>query len=240
MIETMQNPHIAQSNAFADKPRKILRMVTNDRMAGTVPQWQAPKTSSDKIQFTLENALQSSETPDSAIAYANGKVRAQQQEFGFTDMLDMVNPLQHIPVIGHIYREITGDQIKPIGQIVGGALFGGIPGAAGGLINSIVEEETGDDIAGNALSLVNGKAPEGTKTRPQPPEFQLETDMNDMKAGPKEDLPGNLLSFVDLKQAGVPKVKRIENTYPDLTQADRAGREPITKVKLSGLYALSQ
>lgn len=239
MIETMQNPQIAQSNAFADNPRKILRMVTNERMAGTVPQWSAPKTSTDNIQFTLENAQNISETPDGAIAYANGKARNQQEEFGFGDMLDMVNPLQHIPIVGHIYREITGDQIKPIGQIMGGALFGGIPGAASGIINTIVEKETGEDITGNALSLMNGEAPEGSKSRPQSPEAHLEKTAQSFNASQDASLPGSLLSFVDLKNIDGPQVQRLKNTYPDLNQSDRV-RQPITEVKLSGLYALSQ
>ena len=49
---------------------------------------------------------------------------------GFADLLDMVNPLQHIPVIGSIYRQISGDEIRPIIKIAGGALFGGPLGAA--------------------------------------------------------------------------------------------------------------
>ena len=48
---------------------------------------------------------------------------------GFRDLLDIVNPLQHIPVIGHIYRSISGDTIHPIMKIAGGALFGGPIGA---------------------------------------------------------------------------------------------------------------
>ncbi|MDP6473864.1 MAG: hypothetical protein QF894_03030 [Alphaproteobacteria bacterium] len=31
--------------------------------------------------------------------------------FGFDDFLDLINPLQHIPIISTIYREITGDTI---------------------------------------------------------------------------------------------------------------------------------
>ena len=31
----------------------------------------------------------------------------------------MINPLQHIPVVSYLYRQFTGDSIRPIGQIVG-------------------------------------------------------------------------------------------------------------------------
>ena len=49
--------------------------------------------------------------------------------FTFGDVVDVVNPLQHIPVIGSLYRKITGDQIDPGARIAGGALFGGVIGA---------------------------------------------------------------------------------------------------------------
>ncbi len=48
----------------------------------------------------------------------------------FGDVLDLINPLQHIPVIGALYRKITGDVIDPAIRIAGGALFGGPIGAA--------------------------------------------------------------------------------------------------------------
>ena len=31
--------------------------------------------------------------------------------FGFDDVLDAINPLQHIPIVSTIYRAITGDKI---------------------------------------------------------------------------------------------------------------------------------
>ncbi|NDC56256.1 MAG: hypothetical protein EBZ69_05550 [Alphaproteobacteria bacterium] len=52
---------------------------------------------------------------------------------GFDDFIDMVNPLHHIPVVGDVYRSITGDQIKPVSRVMGAALFGGLPGAVGAI-----------------------------------------------------------------------------------------------------------
>jgi len=48
----------------------------------------------------------------------------------FSDIIDVINPLQHIPVIGTLYRKLTGDVIDPATRIAGGALFGGPIGAA--------------------------------------------------------------------------------------------------------------
>lgn len=50
--------------------------------------------------------------------------------FNFRDVLDLINPLQHIPIIGNIYRSLTGDLAAPAIRVAGGALFGGALGAA--------------------------------------------------------------------------------------------------------------
>ncbi len=48
----------------------------------------------------------------------------------FGDIIDVINPLHHIPVLGSFYRRLTGDTIDPAMRIAGGALFGGPIGAA--------------------------------------------------------------------------------------------------------------
>ena len=48
----------------------------------------------------------------------------------FGDFLDMVNPLQHIPVVSSVYRAATGDSINPVSRISGDALYGGVLGLA--------------------------------------------------------------------------------------------------------------
>ncbi len=55
----------------------------------------------------------------------------------FGDVLDLVNPLQHIPVVSNLYRKITGDEIAPVVRIAGDTLYGGPVGAllsVGGLL----------------------------------------------------------------------------------------------------------
>jgi hypothetical protein len=76
--------------------------------------------------------------------------------FGFADFLDVINPLQHIPVISTVYRELTGDQISPTARAMGGALYGGPVGLVAALANSFSEAETGRDLGGNAVAMVSG------------------------------------------------------------------------------------
>lgn len=48
----------------------------------------------------------------------------------FDDFIDMVNPLQHIPVLSSVYRAIAGEDINPISRVAGDALYGGVFGLA--------------------------------------------------------------------------------------------------------------
>jgi hypothetical protein len=50
--------------------------------------------------------------------------------FTFADLIDIINPLQHIPILSNIYRKLSGDTIDPAARIAGGTLFGGPIGAA--------------------------------------------------------------------------------------------------------------
>lgn len=71
----------------------------------------------------------------------------------FEDILDVINPLQHIPIISTLYREWTDDQIDPIPRIAGGALFGGWMGAISSLVNMVVDEITGSDVGEHVLAF---------------------------------------------------------------------------------------
>ena len=62
----------------------------------------------------------------------------------FGDIVDMINPLQHIPILGSLYRKFTGDMIDPAMKVAGGALFGGPIGAAVSLAAVFVGEARKD------------------------------------------------------------------------------------------------
>jgi len=55
----------------------------------------------------------------------------------FSTLLDVINPLQHIPLVSTLYREITGDEISPSARILGGGLFGGRGNRAGTLVGAV-------------------------------------------------------------------------------------------------------
>lgn len=65
----------------------------------------------------------------------------------FRDVLDLINPLQHIPVVGNLYRKLTGDTLDPAIRVAGGALFGGPLGAALSVGSLLMEREYPSDPA---------------------------------------------------------------------------------------------
>ncbi|MDR6985391.1 hypothetical protein J2X32_004056 [Rheinheimera pacifica] len=54
---------------------------------------------------------------------------------GIADALDIINPLQHIPLVSQYYRDWTGDDMGYISQVAGGAFWGGGVGVAASFVN---------------------------------------------------------------------------------------------------------
>jgi len=85
--------------------------------------------------------------------------------FGFDDLLDVVNPLQHLPGVSQVYRHFSGDEIGMLPRIAGGMLFGGPFGAAGAMVSAGVEAGTGDGPLAYALAALDA----GEEAAPPPP-----------------------------------------------------------------------
>ena len=76
--------------------------------------------------------------------------------FTFDDIIDVINPLQHLPVVSAFYRWFTGDTISPASRMAGAALFGGPVGFAVAVANLAVEEASGRDLGDQAVALLFG------------------------------------------------------------------------------------
>lgn len=170
------------------------------RTAGRLPIYNNPAPARQVVQSRLSaadqpkppiphapSALALREDPTAAQSDPSGQ--ENNEDFGFFDLLDVVNPLQHLPVVGFVYRKVTGDTIKPVAQIAGGGLYGGLPGAAASLVNVAVEEATGRDIAETVFALVDGD-----------PESQADTS----RSGNNEDTPESRLSRVARAYSDLP------------------------------------
>lgn len=81
------------------------------------------------------------------------------------DMLDIINPLHHIPFVSTLYSEVSGDKAAPIAKLVGGALLGGPIGFIAGLMSVIFEQETGKDVIGAVAAAIGGEGAPSSATR---------------------------------------------------------------------------
>ena len=85
--------------------------------------------------------------------------------FSFLDLIDVVNPLHHIPVVGPLYRDITGDEIDLLPQITGSTLFFGPIGAGLAAVDVVLKETTGSDTGDHILAMLrNPTTTQATET----------------------------------------------------------------------------
>jgi len=92
--------------------------------------------------------------PGDGLGAAGTAAVGRTATLGFDDLLDLVNPLQHIPVISTLYRAVTGDKIQAPVQVAGGALFGGPVGFVAALANAFIDDAAGQDLGEMALAAL--------------------------------------------------------------------------------------
>jgi len=112
-----------------------------------------------------ETASAQSTDPTSSKHGHVGMFAADDDSPSFWDLVDVINPLQHIPLVNDVYRELSGDKIGMAARLTGGALFGGVFGLVGAAINGVMEESTGATAGGHMLALFrDDTAPDDTGT----------------------------------------------------------------------------
>ncbi len=168
-----------------------IQYVANERTAGFTAVYGG-RDESDNVDFSSAMAFSGAVEQTDVNVGANG----DEGGFGFFDLLDMINPFHHIPLVNIAYRALTGDEIKPISQIIGGAVFGGVAGVANGVVNAVVREETGKDIAENAIALfVRDDAMSKTSAAENMNIVKVEVVQNEIERMAYDDLPVTLLEF---------------------------------------------
>ena len=107
--------------------------------------------------------LKSPQSPAPSAAEPGGAENFWGEDgFSFGDILDLINPLQHLPIIGTLYRAATEDTMSTGSSILGGGLFGGIIGAGVAVVNAVIEEATGGEITDHVMALFGaGDSPPG-------------------------------------------------------------------------------
>lgn len=77
-----------------------------------------------------------------------------QDGFSFADIVDTVNPLQHIPGVATLYRQYTDTKPSAGSKILGSTLFGGIAGLALAAGDSVVDAVTGKNSEEHLLATL--------------------------------------------------------------------------------------
>jgi hypothetical protein len=83
---------------------------------------------------------------------ATASTSGTQKEGFFHHLLDIINPLQHLPVISTIYRAMTGEHIGAVERIAGDTLYGGLWGAVSSVADVAFEGLTGKSAEDTVLS----------------------------------------------------------------------------------------
>ncbi len=154
----------------------------------------------------------------------------------FDDVLDVINPLHHLPIVGAIYRDITGDTISAASKVTGGALFGGPIGLAVAVADTVLEESSGQDAGGHVLALMKDaqrgpdeipSQPGGPREAPLSETVSLRHDANeyedgwwqdpDAAAGPENVAAANhsVTSGADFKAAQTASLRHDANDNED-------------------------
>jgi hypothetical protein len=126
-------------------------------------------------------------------------------KFGWDDFVDMINPLQHIPLVNLAYRAITGDEIYGAARMVDVA-FGPLAGMST-VADLVLRDTTGQGIAENAVAALfgpgdmsTGDAPNADASTAEPPKGDAPTA--DALAGEVADINTASADHVQLADAG--------------------------------------
>lgn len=139
--------------------------------------------------------------------------------FGFDDFIDIINPLQHIPVISHIYRAITGDEAAPAAKMLGGALLGGPIGLVASAIDAVVEQESGADIG---THVANAFSPQDAKTQVAQTDAPKETEaVGDAAEDKIADLDENEDGVYSVAAAAEPTIGKPVKLMEQAAQEDK-------------------
>lgn len=189
----------------------------------------AERTQQTQAQAQIKSTPQTDST--------NALTKSQPDDFGFEDLLDMVNPLQHIPVVSTLYQDLTGDTMSAPAKIVGGGIFGGVTGLASSVVDAIIEEISGLDVGQHVLAFLSDDDASNTDKTPEPNQVdtqlaslpmnkaQNEHDKNARTQMP-ENTGGIQLASHTVPQAPSTTASNANTTQPELPDMQERIKDP--------------
>ena len=99
---------------------------------------------------------------------ATSAAPATQDDSGFSfdhllhDVAEIVNPLQHLPVVSTLYRALTGDKINNFEKVAGDTLYGGPLGFVASVADLGFKVLTGKSVGDTVLAYAEELGGGGT------------------------------------------------------------------------------
>ncbi|MFQ5764802.1 MAG: hypothetical protein ACE5GT_07735 [Rhodospirillales bacterium] len=196
----------------------------------TVNPWRA----STELAIAPSAQPETGPRPGDDAAVDDGFEPFGEDGFTFLDFIDIINPLHHIPVIGTLYRQFSGDTIDPASRVLGGTLFFGPVGTVASVANVLIEEGTGKDVGEHVVAFLDDREPDG----PQAPDAQGEVVADvGVRANPSRPMPIDPVTAWAMSEVAYRKsaAEKIRSAPGVGDTAD--GREPAVPVTLSALGA---
>jgi hypothetical protein len=175
----------------------------NDGFAATLASAAPMVTSAGTASAAMPDEAQGGPDPsfmdprDRTLAFTrrDWKPQADSKDFhpfgddGLTidDVIDVVNPLQHIPVVSTVYRWLTGDTISPAAELAGGALYGGAVGFAASAATIAVDGLMGGSADQQLMVAMLGPSPfadDGAPATPTPDSVSPTIDLAQANLAP--------------------------------------------------------
>ena len=149
---------------------------------------------------------------------------AADHSISFHDILHALNPLQYLPVVGTIYRAVTGDQIPDVlrraGSLVVSTLIGGPVGAITNIATTILEKITGFDIDKTMQAVLGGHSSAPAEPTAAPATTDAATALLRVPPAEAADTASKPLSSAQLAAYGVSAAKDGTLTMGAATGAD--------------------
>ncbi|SEH68551.1 hypothetical protein SAMN05660691_00899 [Rheinheimera pacifica] len=140
-MQTLNSALDPNSENAEQQVNQLVSMLSgqSDTTAMSGPDAMFAALTQNMMQSMVQAALEP--TPEQAAAAAAELADPTPTAFadgnapGLADALDIINPLQHIPLVSQYYRDWTGDDMGYISQVAGGAFWGGGVGVATSFVN---------------------------------------------------------------------------------------------------------
>ncbi|MGX1198157.1 hypothetical protein [Parvibaculum sp. MBR-TMA-1.3b-4.2] len=152
------------------------------------------------------------------------------QDLDFGDLLDIANPLQHIPLVSEVYRSLTGDSISDSAQVVGDALYGGPLGLVSGVFSNAIRTAEGTSPGQALVAAMGGE----TEAAQKPAQAEAHAKRQEIATASRLGTPWREAS------ADPAPAKAIRQAAAQATQDRTAGKgnPPIPQLSPAGFNAI--